>query len=247
MADATTSSDPILTPGWAYDDLRFVTGETPCPYLSGRLARNEVYRAHGLGRREYSELLGRGFRRSGGVVYRPRCRNCSECKQLRIPVRSFRPTRSMRRILNRNADVSVEERDPLPTREKYEIYVKYLRQQHDGTMSDEFDAFVAFLYDTPFETIEFVYKLGDRLIGVSLVDLCADGLSSVYMYFDPRESRRSLGTYSVLWEIEECRRRSLPHYYLGYYVAESRTMAYKARFRPHQILVSDHRWITVQA
>jgi len=161
-------------------------------------------------------------------------------------VNEFAPTRSMRRVRRRNADVRVEPCTPVPTCEKHALYARYLACQHDGAMSAEFDAYVEFLYDSPFETVEFVYRLGDRIIGVSLADGCADGLSSVYMYFDPDQGRRSLGTFSILWEIDECRRRGLPYYYLGYFVAGCRTMAYKARFRPNQVLVANRRWVTIQ-
>ena len=84
---------------------------------------------------------------------------------------------------------------------------------------------------------------GERLIGVGLADRCPGGLSSVYMYFDPAFAGRSLGTFSVLWEIEYCRRENLPYDYLGYYVAGCQKMAYKARFRPNEMLVGENRWV----
>ncbi len=245
-------NDPNATNDWVgsaqsdYDALRFVTNENPCPYIPGHQSRSEVYHADGLGPDDYTQLLARGFRRSGHVVYRPRCRGCCECKQLRVDVNEFTPTRSMRRVRRRNADVRVEPCAPVPTREKHILYTRYLAHQHDGAMSAEFDAYVEFLYDSPFETVEFVYRIGDRIVGVSLADGCADGLSSVYMYFDPDQGRRSLGTFSILWEIDECRRRGLHYYYLGYFVAGCRTMAYKSRFRPNQVLVANRRWVRIQ-
>lgn len=246
MNDAQSISEPVRSLHDEYDDLRFVSQESPCPYLSGRMARNELYLAEGLDPRSYSALLAQGFRRSGNIVYRPRCRGCRECKQMRVPVASFVPTRSMRRIYRHNADIRVHVGEPRPTDEKYEVYVRYLRAQHDGTMSDAPDSFMTFLYESPLDTLEFVYLLGNRVVGVSIVDPCADGLSSVYMFFDPDEAERSLGTFSILWEIEDCRRRQLPYYYLGYYVSGCRSMAYKARFRPNQVLVDGGRWITFQ-
>lgn len=246
MSESGKVKEPVWSSQAEYDALRFVTPESPCPYLLGKLARNEVYLADGLDGQAYSALLARGFRRSGRVVYRPRCRTCRECRQLRIPVTEFRPSRSQRRVWRRNSDVRVEQRKPIPTPEKYDLYHRYLNDRHDGTMSDSFDAFVAFLYDSPFDTIEFQYYLGQRLVGVSLVDRCSDGLSSVYMYFDPAESARSLGSYSAMWEIDICRREGLPYYYFGYYVAQSEPMSYKARFRPNQVLVADQRWITLR-
>jgi arginine-tRNA-protein transferase len=152
----------------------------------------------------------------------------------------------MRRVVRRNADVTVEVGDAVPTREKFDLFRRYLARQHDGTMAGTVETFETFLYDSPLPSVEFRYHVGGRLIGVSVVDGCPGGLSSVYMYFDPDFRLRSLGTFSVLWEIAHCRRAGLAYYHLGYYVAGSRTMAYKARFRPNEILVGDDRWITLR-
>ncbi len=112
-------------------------------------------------------------------------------------------------------------------------------------MARTFDAFDEFLYNSPTDSLEFCYYVGERLVGVSLADRVPSGLSSVYMYFDPAECRRSLGTFSALWEIDFCRREKLAYYFLGFHVPEAPTMAYKARFGPHEILVADDRWITL--
>ena len=149
----------------------------------------------------------------------------------------------MLRIRRRNVDVTVVEVAPEVDAKTFELYTRYLDSQHDETMSRTFDTFRDFLYDSPTDTVEFDYYLGHRLIGVSIVDRCPNGLSSVYMFFDPEEGGRSLGTYSVLWEIEYCRRTRLPFYYLGYYVADCKTMSYKSRFRPNEVLDGTGHWV----
>jgi arginine-tRNA-protein transferase len=136
----------------------------------------------------------------------------------------------------------VEIAEPSATPEKFALYRRYLDGQHDGAMSRTYESFVEFLYDTPPWTQEFRYQLGGRLAGVSLADRCPGGLSSVYMFFDPALGERSLGTYSILWEIEHCRGEGLPYYYLGYYVAGSESMSYKARFRPNELLAGVGTW-----
>ena len=99
----------------------------------------------------------------------------------------------------------------------------------------------AFL-DNPFETEEWCYYLGSRLVAVGYVDSLPEGLSAIYFYYDPDERRRSLGTYNVLAAIEAARQRGLPHVYLGYYVEGGRSVEYKARFRPNEVLGPDGEW-----
>jgi arginine-tRNA-protein transferase len=246
MANQNLANEVITSAQADYDTLRSVSPEHPCPYLPDRQARSEVYRADHLDGAMYERLLAKGFRRSGRVVYRPRCRGCRECRQLRVPVQQFTPTRSMQRVRRRNADVAVEVGLPVATEEKFSLYARYLDAQHDGTMGRSFESFSEFLYDSPLETLEFEYRFGERVIGVSIADRSPNGLSSVYMYFDPDLAPRSLGTFSVLWEIDYCRREGLPYYYLGFFVAGSPTMAYKSRFRPNEILVGEDRWVSLR-
>lgn len=245
MVDPPEQNEPISSPQTDYEALRFVGPEQPCPYLPDRQARHEAYLAERLDGALYEELLEQGFRRSGRVVYRPRCRSCSECKQLRVLVDRFKPSRSMRRVRNRNCDVVVDVVASQPTAEKHDIYRRYLDAQHDGSMSGSYEAFADFLYNSPMGGQDFLYRLGDRIVAVSVTDECKRGISSVYTYFDPDFANRSLGTFSVLYEVEWCRRSGLPFYYLGYYVAGCPAMEYKSRFVPGEILVGDRRWIAL--
>jgi len=244
MSEADHDSERVSSPQADYDQLSNVSVEVPCPYLPGLKFRSEAYQADGLDGATYERLLARGFRRSGGFVYRTRCQCCAECRQLRVLTDRFTPTRSMRRVWRLNGDVRVEITEPRPSPAKFNVYRRYLESQHDETMAREYGSFVDYLYTSPVKTLEFVYWLGQRLAGVSIVDCCPGGLSSVYMYFDPDFRARSLGTYSALWEIDYCRQQRMPYYYFGFFVAGSATMAYKARFRPNEVLVGDDRWIS---
>ncbi len=244
MSDVRASDEMISSPQSDHDALRHVSPETPCPYLPDRQARTEAYLLENTDGAMYGRMLASGFRRSGQIIYRPRCRGCCECRSTRIPADRFTLSRSMRRVWRRNADLRVEEDAPIANEEKFVLFCRYLDAQHDNTMSRTWESFQDFLYDSPMETREFRYLLGERLVGVSLVDRWHGGLSSIYMYFDPDFASRSLGTYSVLWEVEYCRRKGFPYYYLGYYVAGSKTMSYKSRFRPNEILVAADRWVT---
>ncbi len=91
--------------------------------------------------------------------------------------------------------------------------------------------------------MEICYRdAAGSLLGVGICDVCAESLSSVYFYFDPDEARRSLGTFSAMWEIEWARRNSIPHYYLGYWVKACGAMEYKANFKPFELLGTDGVW-----
>ena len=92
-------------------------------------------------------------------------------------------------------------------------------------------------------SLRLVRKVGKCAICplVSVIDQVDDGLSAVYTFFDPARDRDSLGVYGVLWQIELANRLELPYLYLGYWIAESRKMAYKKQYPPLQGLV-DGRW-----
>jgi arginine-tRNA-protein transferase len=109
-------------------------------------------------------------------------------------------------------------------------------------MSGSWEEFQGFLHEAPPFAREVVFRVGERLLGAGIYDALPDALSAVYCYFDPELAGRSPGTFNVLWLVEECRRLGAPWLYLGYHVAASPTMAYKAGFRPHLVLGDDGRW-----
>lgn len=214
----------------------------PCPYLPGRVAAELFVASIVDDSQVYQLLLDHGFRRAGLVCYRPACPDCQACVPIRIPVRRFSPSRSQRRVLRRNADVQVEITSPSCDDEHWDLFCRYQRWQHDGRMIRMRDEFRRFLCVSPIETIEMSYRLDGRLVGAGIVDVCPQGLSSVYMYYEPDCARRSLGVFSGLCEIEECRRRGLPYWHLGYWIAGCRSMEYKNRFRPYELLTSGGEW-----
>jgi len=228
---------------WISSDALPTSDEHDCPYLPDRRARIQGFSVASLPGPVYRALMDRNFRRSGKLLYRPACPACALCRQLRVRVADFRPSRSQRRVLRRNRDVTVRcVAEPQPSVEKWELFRRYIAQRHTRPMLDNYHQFVQFLYAEPIASIEFDYFADGQLAGVSLVDRCDDALSSVYMYFDPALSKRSPGTLSVLREIEHCRGAGIPYYYLGYHVAGARTMDYKARYKPHQVLDDDRSW-----
>lgn len=211
----------------------------PCPYFGDRTALNESYVAADVDPDDYHELMNRNFRRSGVVFYRPRCQTCALCRQIRVPVAEFAPSRSQRRVARRNADLLVTLGVPRLTREKHALYQRYLAAQHPGSsQTDDLGALRDFLYTTAVVTAEVEYRLPDgQLVGLSFLDVSRASFSSVYHFFDPDHARRSIGVFSVLKEIELAGAGLVPWYYLGYWIDGCKTMQYKADYLPHEVWV----------
>lgn len=210
-----------------------------CSYLPDRQSRSEGFTIAQLHPETYHDLMDMGFRRSGRVVYRPRCESCNACVPMRIHVDSFEPTKSQLRALRRNIDVTMHIGRPSFTDEKVALYQRYLRHQHpDSPQSADGEGLREFLYESIVQTLEVEYRLHDRLLAVSILDRCSRSLSSVYHFFDPAEARRSLGVYSILREIDFAKQEYIPHYYLGYWIKGCATMQYKANYGPHELMIN---------
>jgi arginine-tRNA-protein transferase len=246
-ADAATSK-PTKT-GW--EDFLFVIdqGLLPededhsCTYLPDQSSRNEGFVASGRVEGEfYHELLNRGFRRSGSFFYRPVCTACSACRSIRVPVQTFAPSKSQRRNGRRNADLAVTVDFPHLSDEKWRLFQAYLARQHNRSMGDSREDLQRFLYDSPTDSLEFEYRLAGQLIAFGIGDVCSRSLSTVYFVFDPQHAHRGLGTFSMLWEIEYCRRNQIPYHYLGFAIRDCAKMNYKTNFRPYEVLSTDGAW-----
>ena len=163
---------------------------------------------------------------------------------IRVPVGAFRPDKSQRRCARRNGDLRISYQEPAPSREKFELYEKYVRQWHARNDVEGASAFEAFLYDSPLDdTLEFEYRdSSGRLLAVGICDRCPKSLSTVYFYFDPDDRARGLGTFGALNELAFAREHGMRYYYLGYWVKGCGAMEYKRNFRPNEVLQSDGVW-----
>ena len=217
-----------------------VTPPRPCPYRPGRWERKLVTALAGPGAgAAYDGMLRAGFRRGGRAAYRPACSGCRACVPVRVRAVAFAPGRSLRRVAARNEGTALS---ILPARARPDHFVlfrRYLEARHPqgGMTGMDGTDYRALVEESAVETRLAEFRAPDgRLYGVCLFDLAGDGLSAVYSFYEPARARSSPGTYMILRLIDEARTRGLPYLYLGYWIDGGAKMAYKARFRPLEML-----------
>ena len=230
--------------------LRFFYGTTPqaCPYLPGKVETKAITELDQEDASKFHDLLSHaGFRRSHSLAYKPACPNCNACIPARVRVADFKPSKSMRRILQKNIDLANFETEPVATTEQFFLFQNYENARHSsGEMAGmSFNDFKAMVEDSPVETKIVEYRASNgELQGVALTDTLCDGISGVYTFFSPKYPRRSLGTFLIISQIFRTIKLELPYFYLGYWIQQSPKMSYKERFLPMEILTksgwSDH-------
>jgi leucyl-tRNA---protein transferase len=214
----------------------FTTAPLPCPYIAGRLERKIVTELSGPDAEVLHEALSRaGFRRSHSIAYTPACPGCNACIAVRIVVDEFRARRTMRRIINLNSSLLTRQITARATAEQYRLFSRYQESRHAGgdmALMGFYD-YRSMIEDSPVDTFLVEFRTPENALkAVVLTDRMSDGLSAVYSFYDPDTPQLSLGTYMILWLIEEAQRLGLPYVYLGYWIAESPKMSYKSRFAP---------------
>jgi arginine-tRNA-protein transferase len=215
-----------------------------CSYLPGRMSTIMFVDPQSpIDAALYSNFVRHGFRRSGELIYRPYCRNCSACVPVRVPVKDFQPNRAQKRVWRRNQDVIVTARPPLYDPEHFALYRRYQAARHQGSSMDDPDPerYLNFFFSRQTETVFYELHLAPdrdngRLLGVAVVDVLRDGLSAMYTFFEPDEPARGLGVFTILWQIIEAQRLGLSWLYLGYWIEECPKMAYKINYQPLEAL-----------
>lgn len=226
----------------------YATATYPCSYLPNLLARSQVATpSHLVQGHVYDQLVQQGFRRSGLLTYRPHCDHCNACVPVRINTERFKPNRSQKRTEKAHRHLEIRILKPAFVAAHYTLYMAYQSQRHagGGMDNDNVEQYQQFLLQSRVNTrmVEFwdVSASGDRLVMVSIIDVLSDGISAVYTFYDPTV-RSGLGTFNVLWQIQQAKALELPNVYLGYWIEKSPKMNYKCHFGGQEHLI-DGEWV----
>ncbi|MGI9231387.1 MAG: arginyltransferase [Methylocystis sp.] len=226
----------------------YITSETPCPYLPGRMERKVFTHLVGLRAKKLNNALTlAGFRRSQTIGYRPACEGCTACISVRVRSNEFKPSRTQQRIIRRNTDLTAVSRHKRASTEQFSLFQRYVRGRHEesGMADMSFNDYQMMIEDSYVETqiIEYRHRsLHDpagTLVACCLTDHLSDGLSMVYSFYDPMMRERSLGVFMILDHILRTKSANKPYLYLGYWVDGSPKMAYKSRYLPQERLERD--------
>lgn len=223
----------------------FVDISIGCPYGLPRIATYHQALFHTLDPGNMGRFLEAGYRRNGNCVYCMHCRDCRQCVPIRLQPHEFLPNRNQRRVWRKNSDVTVGVAPLAMSGENLDLLDMFLSKRFPECRSNAAEYYRGFFISSISRCFEIRYRVGDRLVGVAVIDGDEEWLNAVYFYFDPREHRRSPGTFNILYLIDFCRRHRLPLLYLGYQIDAVAAMNYKANFKPHQLLL-DGSWRTVK-
>lgn len=214
-----------------------------CGYYKDRECLNRYLIIENCEIELYSYLLVRGWRRFGKYFFTPICSNCDECVSIRVDTAAFTPSRTQKRIL-KSQKIRLQITRPILSVRHLELHNKYhayMQQKKDWephkiTAAEYFETFVEGHCSFGWE---IDYFIGDELVGVALMDIVNSGVSAVYCYYDPDFAEFSIGTYSILKQIEFAKNLNIRYFYPGQWIENHPSMGYKANFKPFERLLGE--------
>ena len=221
--------------------LRETISDDKCSYLDDAKQTTHYKIINNCSTEYCEQLIERGWRRFGSMFFRPVCGECNKCESLKINVRDFIYSKSQRRIRRKHTATKMHIRKPKVTQEHLDLFEKYHLHMKDKrewahSKTDAKHYYASFVHGHGDFGYEVLYFIENKLVGIDLVDILPNGISSIYFYYDPDYEAYSLGTYSMLQQIQIAKDNNLDWIYMGYYVQECQSLAYKSRYTPYQIL-----------
>lgn len=224
--------------------VEFSTLEGKCAYLDNKRMRMEYKFIENCPELLNQKLIQRGWRRFGEYYSRPNCVACKDCLSLRIDATNYKFSKSAKRTIRKNKNTKILIQKPTLSISHLRLYDKYhahMEKQkgwkHYSLSPNSYHE----LYVSGAMKFgkEILYFIDDKLVGVDLVDILSDGISSIYFFYDPDYAHLSLGRFSLYQQIFLAKTQKLPWIYLGYYVQECSSLSYKADYKPYEILKND--------
>ena len=221
-----------------------------CAYVKDREVRNLVFTIDTtvdtppLTEKATAQLLASGFRHFAHSWFIPACDSCDLCRGIVIDVNAFAPSKSQRKLLNKNKHLSFTLGKPSVSTEKINLINTYHKDQEE-TINWGHQHYTPEIYAASFvdnNPYGYEYLIHDTtttppvLIGVGIIDFAYNRASSTYFYYHPSYRKNSLGTWSILKEIALCKEHNITELHLGLHTTQSRSLAYKSRFTPHSFI-----------
>jgi len=212
-----------------------------CSYLEGLEQTTHYKIINNCSQHHCQELIERGYRRFGKMYFRPICPDCNECQSIKIDVTNYKFSKSAKRVIKKAAHITNYIQRPSISKEHLELFEKYhlymhkkKNWEHTAVTPDHY--YGSFVHGHQEFGYEVLYFDDEKLIAVDLIDILEDGVSSIYFYYDPDYSDLSLGKFSLYNQILHAQETNKLWIYLGYYVKDCPSLAYKKMYKPYLTL-----------
>lgn len=224
--------------------VEFSTLEAKCAYLDNKRMRMEYKFIENCPTLLNQKLIQRGWRRFGEYYSRPKCVECKDCLSLRVDALNYEFTKSARKTIRKNSATRILIQKPTLTRMHLNLYEKYhsFMEKKKGwkhyslSPNSYHELYVCGAMEFG---REILYFIDNKLVGVDLIDILSDGISSIYFFYDPEYAHLSLGRFSLYQQILIAQTNKLPWVYLGYYVEKCPSLSYKADYKPYEIMQNE--------
>lgn len=195
---------------------------------------NEEFEATKVTPEQYDFLLANAWRHFGSHFFRYNFGiyedEIRRVIPLRIRLADLKISKSQRRVLRRNADLEVSISPYEVTSETHQLFEFHKRRFKTGVPNSIYDFIARDAASSPTELLEISVRDRGKLVAASFFDLAECSVSAIYGCFDPEETRRSLGIFTMLKVMEYARDLGLEFYYHGYAYEGSSFYDYKKHF-----------------